>query len=300
MDINVKVNPVYVKHLNKPQFTQIFYGGASSGKSYFISQKIVLDNIQGANWLVCRNVARTIRNSTYNEIVKAISNMGLAKYYSINKSDMVITNNFNGKQIIFAGLDDSEKIKSVTPANGGNADTVDNYHASDFAMASHTHSQYATITALNAIWSSIYPVGSIYMSVSSTSPETLFGGTWVAFGQGRVLIGVESGGTAESTGGSQTAAITSHTHTTQGHALTVAEMPTHGHWLLNYNENGTAGSYTNSSVQSNINKGFGGNVRTDDQGSGQSHSHGNTGASGGQSISIIQPYITCYMWKRTN
>lgn len=118
MDINVKVNPVYVKHLNKPQFTQIFYGGASSGKSYFISQKIVLDNIQGANWLVCRNVARTIRNSTYNEIVKAISNMGLAKYYSVNKSDMVITNNFNGKQIIFAGLDDAEKIKSVTPANG--------------------------------------------------------------------------------------------------------------------------------------------------------------------------------------
>jgi len=118
MDINVKVNPVYVDHLNKPQFTQIFYGGASSGKSYFISQKIVLDNVQGANWLVCRNVARTIRNSTYNEIVKAISNMGLAKYYSINKSDMVITNHFNGKQIIFAGLDDAEKIKSVTPANG--------------------------------------------------------------------------------------------------------------------------------------------------------------------------------------
>ena len=196
-------------------------------------------------------------------------------------------------------LSNKPTIPTTLPANGGNADTVDNYHASDFARASHTHSQYATVTALNAIWSSIYPVGSIYMSVSSTSPATLFGGTWTAFGQGRVLVGVESGGTAESTGGSKTAAISSHTHTTQGHALTIAEMPTHGHWLLNYNVNGTAGSYTNSSVQSNINKGFGGNVRTDDLGGGQSHSHGNTGASGGQSISIMQPYITCYMWKRT-
>lgn len=197
-------------------------------------------------------------------------------------------------------LSNKPTIPTTLPANGGNADTVDNYHASDFATASHTHSQYATVTALNAIWSTIYPVGSIYMSVSSTSPATLFGGTWTAFGQGRVLVGVESGGTSGTTGGSKTATIASHTHTTQGHALTNSEMPTHSHWLLNYNENGTAASYTNSSVKSDINKGFGGNVKTNVEGAGQSHSHGNTGASGGQSISIMQPYVTCYMWKRTN
>jgi phage terminase large subunit len=118
IDINVKINPAYMPFLDKPQFMQIFFGGSSSGKSYFICQKIVIDNINGANWLVCRNVARTIRNSTFNEIKKVITNMGMLKYYRINGTDMVITNVLNGKQILFAGLDDPEKIKSITPANG--------------------------------------------------------------------------------------------------------------------------------------------------------------------------------------
>ena len=118
MNINVKVNPAYLAYLDKPQFVQIYYGGSSSGKSYFLAQKIVLDNINGVNWLCCRNVAKTIRNSTFNEIKKAISKMGLGKYYSINKSDMVITCKLNNKQILFVGLDDPEKVKSITPVNG--------------------------------------------------------------------------------------------------------------------------------------------------------------------------------------
>ena len=115
MDIDVKVNSVYLPYLNKPQFTQIYYGGSSSGKSYFLAQKIVLDNLNGVNWLVCRNVASTLRNSSFNEITKAISNMGLMKYYHITRAAMTITCTLNNRQILFAGLDDSEKIKSVTP-----------------------------------------------------------------------------------------------------------------------------------------------------------------------------------------
>lgn len=111
----MKVNKVYKPYFNKPQFTQIYYGGSSSGKSYFLAQKIVLDNLKGVNWLVCRNVASTLRNSSFNEITKAISNMGLMKYYHITKSAMTITCTLNNRQILFAGLDDSEKIKSVTP-----------------------------------------------------------------------------------------------------------------------------------------------------------------------------------------
>ena len=118
MNIQVKVNPAYLPYLDKRQFVQIYYGGSSSGKSYFLAQKIVLDNVKGVNWLCCRNVAKTIRNSIFNEIKKAISKMGLAKCYSINKSDMVITCKLNGKQILFVGLDDPEKVKSITPANG--------------------------------------------------------------------------------------------------------------------------------------------------------------------------------------
>lgn len=116
--MDIKINPVYMPYLNKQQYTQIFFGGSSSGKSYFLSQKIIIDNMQGVNWLICRQVGNTIRKSVFNEIVKAISRMGLMGYYTINKSDMVITNNLNSKQIMFTGLDDVEKVKSTTPING--------------------------------------------------------------------------------------------------------------------------------------------------------------------------------------
>ena len=118
MNIDVVINPVYIPFLNKPQFTQIFFGGSSSGKSYFLAQKIVMDNLSGVNWLCCRNVAKTIRRSVFNEIVKAISVMGLGAWYSINKSDMVITCRLNQRQILFVGLDDPEKVKSITPVDG--------------------------------------------------------------------------------------------------------------------------------------------------------------------------------------
>ena len=118
MLINVQENPVYIPYFNKPQFLQIFFGGSSSGKSFFITDKIVIDTINGCNWLCCRNVAKTIRNSVFNEVVKSIDSMGVRKQFRINKSDMVITCKLNKKQILFCGLDDPEKVKSITPQDG--------------------------------------------------------------------------------------------------------------------------------------------------------------------------------------
>ena len=118
MDINLKVNPAYLPYFNMPQFLQIFFGGSSSGKSYFITDKIVVDVLDGVNWLCCRNVGNTIKKSVFNEITKSISKLGVKKYFSINKSDMVITCKLNEKQILFCGLDDPEKVKSITPING--------------------------------------------------------------------------------------------------------------------------------------------------------------------------------------
>jgi phage minor structural protein len=60
----------------------------------------------------------------------------------------------------------------------GNADTLDGYHAAYFATADHNHD--STYLKLTDVLSKTYPVGSIYMSNSSTSPATLFGGTWSA------------------------------------------------------------------------------------------------------------------------
>lgn len=118
MNIVVKENPAYIPYFNKEQFLQIFFGGSSSGKSFFITDKIVLDTLNGVNWLCCRNVGNTIKRSVFNEVTKSITTMGLKEYFSINKSDMIITCKLNEKQILFCGLDDPEKVKSITPVNG--------------------------------------------------------------------------------------------------------------------------------------------------------------------------------------
>lgn len=119
MDIDFEVNSVYDPYLqaDTPR-TQIYFGGSASGKSFFVAQRVVFDMLKGGrNYLVIRNVHRTNRGSTFNEINKAIAECGARDRFTINKTDMVITCN-NGYQVLFAGLDDVEKIKSITPAKG--------------------------------------------------------------------------------------------------------------------------------------------------------------------------------------
>lgn len=116
--MNLYVNDSYIPFLNDTTRTQIFYGGSSSGKSFFLSQRCVMDVLKGRNYLITRNVARTIRSSVFNQITKTILSMGVAKQFNISQSDMTITCVKNRKQILFAGLDDVEKLKSVTPIEG--------------------------------------------------------------------------------------------------------------------------------------------------------------------------------------
>lgn len=120
LKINAKVfNLVYRKHLLHNQHRyQIYYGGASSGKSVAMAQRVVLDILQGRNYLVVRNVQNTIRRSCFNEILKVIASWKLTDYFQINKTDLVMTCQLNQAQILFAGLNDVEKIKSITPISG--------------------------------------------------------------------------------------------------------------------------------------------------------------------------------------
>ncbi len=112
-------NPVYLPHLKNMARTQIFFGGSSSGKSVFIAQRCVEDVLTGGrNYLVCRQVARTLRMSVYSEVCNVISEWGVSPLFTVNKSEMLITCNRNGYQIAFVGLDDVEKIKSIRPAKG--------------------------------------------------------------------------------------------------------------------------------------------------------------------------------------
>ena len=138
-----------------------------------------------------------------------------------------------------------------------------------------------TITAadigISAIFLAAHPVGDIYLSVNPTNPGTLYGGTWVAWGSGRVPVGVNTSDTdfktVEKTGGAKT------------HTLTVQEIPNHAHDLNAVNEgvDNPNGGYHPGWT---FNKQYTAQVMSASTGGGQAHNN-------------LQPYITCYMWKRT-
>lgn len=116
------VNAVYRPYLTDYARTSIFFGGSSSGKSVFLAQRAVADVLTGGrNYLVVRQVARTLKRSVYTEIGKVIIQWGLQGFFEVSKTDMLITC-INGYQIIFGGLDDVEKVKSMTPAKGAITD----------------------------------------------------------------------------------------------------------------------------------------------------------------------------------
>ncbi|WP_198343578.1 PBSX family phage terminase large subunit [Paenibacillus senegalimassiliensis] len=124
MNMKLKIDPavfneVYLKHQLKNQNRyQIYYGGSSSGKSYSLAQRTVLDVMKGRNYLIVRNTQNTLKRSVFNELTKAISSFKLSEFFTVNKTDFVITCTLNDKQILLAGLDDPEKIKSITPIDG--------------------------------------------------------------------------------------------------------------------------------------------------------------------------------------
>lgn len=141
-------------------------------------------------------------------------------------------------------------------------------------------------------------VGQIIMTTTlntATKVQAIYGGTWVAWGAGRVPVGFNANdsdfSTSEKTGG-----IKTHKHTTAGHTLTVNEMPNHSHTIRSGWGDGSAGSdaYRYQFWGKNDLGWKGGNLGTGSAGGGASHSHGDTGSS-----SNVQPYITVYMWKRT-
>lgn len=116
------LNTCYRPYLHAPQRTQIFYGGAGSGKSVFLATRAVLDALSGRNTLIVRQVARTLRASCFSEVQKSAQRLGLSGLFRVNRSDMLITCQRNGAQLLFLGLDDVEKIKSLTPARGALTD----------------------------------------------------------------------------------------------------------------------------------------------------------------------------------
>lgn len=127
------------------------------------------------------------------------------------------------------------------------------------------------------ILNKFHPVGSIYMSATLSTAaqvEAAIGGTWVAWGAGRVPVGVDTNDsdfdTAEETGGEKT------------HTLTIQEMPSHSHDVRgNLKNQGSGTQFRELGLEGGTNNGT------------------SEPAGGGQAHNNLQPYITCYMYKRT-
>ena len=125
MDVNIKIskkvfNDVYLPFLDNWDRYLVFYGGGSSGKSYFIAQLHIYRLLHPTryNLLVVRQTGDTNRRSTFPLLKQVISNWNLSDHFKINESDMRIVCKLTGNEVAFAGLDDVEKIKSITFTNG--------------------------------------------------------------------------------------------------------------------------------------------------------------------------------------
>jgi hypothetical protein len=118
---------------------------------------------------------------------------------------------------------------------------------------------------INTTLDSIYPVGSVYISLTSTNPGTYLKGTWEQFAQGRTLIGVGEGSDGTNT---QTFDV-NDTGGEYKHLLTKKELSFIDYGAL-LQQNGSVIGV---------------------------HSHG-PGESGSEKISLMQPYYSVYFWKR--
>jgi len=156
----------------------------------------------------------------------------------------------------------------------------------------------------------IYPVGAIYMSTTSTNPGSLFGGTWEAWGAGRVPVGMGSNGTTNYTtvNGTGGAESRSHTHAASNSGetkLALTQIPSHSHTLTKninlcgdeakgYGLTGATGFGNRVVIQTSS----GTLIKTNGAGGSLGHKHTIPAASS-VTVDVRQPYVTCYMWRRT-
>lgn len=195
---------------------------------------------------------------------------------------------------VISGSDFNDEFTALQTATNSKADTsspaLTGIPTAPTAGVNTDTTQLATTAYVMAIkvevMKAVYPIGAIFTTVSDVAAlatsaaevATLMGfGTWLAYGEGTVLVGKEATGTfstAGATGGSET------------HQLTVAELPSHTHTVSHTTatERLYGGSDANRTY-SNV-TGSASNETTSSTGSGTAHNN-------------LQPYVVVYMWKRT-
>jgi hypothetical protein len=207
---------------------------------------------------------------------------------------------------LIKGTEINDELNAIQTAVATKADLASpaftgNPTAATQAFGNNT-SRLATTAFVQAALIALYPIGSVYIAVVSTNPATLFGfGTWVAFGAGKTLVGLDAGDssfdTVEETGGSKNSVLVSHTHT-----ATVTD-PGHTHSPVTSNNGFTTASSTtpfnrvgetwSTPTGTSLNN----NVAIASATTGITVANSTEGVSG--TNANLQPYIVVYMWKRT-
>ena len=197
---------------------------------------------------------------------------------------------------VVKGTEIDDEFNAIQTAVNSKADTnsptLTGTPTAPTASSGTSTTQIATTAFVQAALAAVYPVGSIYVNATSTTnPSTLLGfGTWEVFGEGKVLVGQDTGDTAfdtmGETGGSADAVVVSHTHsvTDPGHAHTSQVNQDHD----------------NDNALTIANKG-GNNTSTILNIPTSTATTGISIASAGESGTNknLQPYVVVKMWKRT-
>lgn len=113
-------NEVYIPFYKNSDRYLLFYGGAGSGKSEFAAAKILIRMMKEKHhrFLICRKVAKTIRNSQFQLLMEVVKRWGLTSLFKFHTGDLRVTCLLTQSEIISAGLDDVEKLKSITDITG--------------------------------------------------------------------------------------------------------------------------------------------------------------------------------------
>jgi phage terminase large subunit len=127
------INDCYLPLLKSTDRFLILWGSASSGKSVFCAQKLVLRTIseKGHIFLALRKVATTVKKSIFKEIQDVIADNDMASEWKINKAEYTFTHLLSGNQIYCMGLDDPEKVKSIKGITGMWLEEVTEFNKED-------------------------------------------------------------------------------------------------------------------------------------------------------------------------
>ena len=139
---------------------QVAWGGAGSGKSHIVARKILYRLLSESqckhNFLIIRKVDRTIKRSVFALMKNIISKWGLLPDFDINLTDKTMIYRPTGAQLMFSGLDDVEKLKSIEGVTSIWAEeatelTQEDFEQLDLRLRGNTGALKQIILTLNPI-----------------------------------------------------------------------------------------------------------------------------------------------------